>query len=722
MEMEYLNCRCCGGSLDTFSNLTVCKHCGATNFISDVANRKVFQLNRANKLRQEREFDNAARIYDNILIENGPTPDILWYRTLCEYGIEYVPDPISDKYIPTLHRINDESILECGFFKQAIELSEDKQKETLLKEAKYIDGIQTKYLNIAANEAPYDVFICYKETDLETGEKTEDVKLAEELFYELVNKGYKVFFARETLKEKLSIEYEPYIFAALKSSKVMVVVGTKAEYFTSVWVKNEWGRFLKLMEKDRERQIFFACDDPEELPRAFAFKQAQILGNKGAIKNLAENVDSFLKDKKTYKSTISGPGAEDIYNEACMLLDSEDVRKAKTLIDTLTERFPNYPKGYWLKMLYSNKAKPSDIKELPRYLNGDPDYEMALRFANGELKEEYIKTAEICKENLKYQDEFNKILREKSAEYMSDFDNSELGVRKDNILDSIRANCNEVDTYNNKLRLSFAVGYPLFYLGLLLMLLFTLFYEGSVGYLSEGARYYYMFRNLICEIVILFGIGVGLSYNMRLDVIISVISGLLMTLGVFLPEFGFLFFLFATSIPTVVFVLTYLNSSVNTNRSNRESASSRIIYELDKLKRILTKETDEEMKALAENLSKQYKEEKGIESVIEIKEEYYIKELEKFDNIYQIAKDEYTKYIEVSFPKEEDTNPFEKNDWNNAFMGFSMFPMFGPIVGIIDILTDKYNKRNHAGSCIGLVLATGVMLLMVLVAGVVAEM
>ena len=120
---------------DTFSNLTVCKHCGATNFISDVANRKVFQLNRANKLRQEREFDNAARIYDNILIENGPTPDILWYRTLCEYGIEYVPDPISDKYIPTLHRINDESMLDCDFFKQAVEISEGEQKETLLKEA-----------------------------------------------------------------------------------------------------------------------------------------------------------------------------------------------------------------------------------------------------------------------------------------------------------------------------------------------------------------------------------------------------------------------------------------------------------------------------------------------------------------------------------------------------------------------------------------------------------
>ena len=295
MGNEFLNCRCCGGVLDTFSNLTVCEHCGATNFISDVANKKIFQLNRANKLRQESEFDNAARIYDNILEENEPTADILWYRTLCEYGIEYVPDPISDKYFPTLHRINDESILDCSFFKNCIELCEGEQKETLLKEAKYIDEVQTKYLNIAANEDPYDVFICYKETDLDTGEETEDVHLCEELYKKLKMMGYKIFFARETLEQKLSIEYEPYIFAALKSAKVMVVLGTKAEYFSSVWVKNEWGRFLKLMAKNPDKQIFFACDDPEELPRAFAYKQAQILGEAGAINNLAGNIDEYLK-------------------------------------------------------------------------------------------------------------------------------------------------------------------------------------------------------------------------------------------------------------------------------------------------------------------------------------------------------------------------------------------------------------------------------------------
>ena len=166
---QTLNCRCCGGVLGVDSSLCVCKFCGTTNFISYVASKNINQLNRANKLRQEREFDNAARIYDVILVENDPTADILRYRTLCEYGIEYVPDPVSDKYFPTLHRIKDESIFNCKYFNQALELAEGSQKETLLKEAKYIDEVQRKYLNIAANEDPYDVFICYKETDLQTG-------------------------------------------------------------------------------------------------------------------------------------------------------------------------------------------------------------------------------------------------------------------------------------------------------------------------------------------------------------------------------------------------------------------------------------------------------------------------------------------------------------------------------------------------------------------------
>ena len=79
----------------------------------------------------------------------------------------------------------------------------------------------------------------------------------------------------------------------------MVVIGTRSEYFMSVWVKNEWGRFLKLMQDNPSKQMFFACDDPEELPRAFAQKQAALLGEDDALENLADNVESFLRSKVT---------------------------------------------------------------------------------------------------------------------------------------------------------------------------------------------------------------------------------------------------------------------------------------------------------------------------------------------------------------------------------------------------------------------------------------
>ena len=48
------------------------------------------------------------------------------------------------------------------------------------------------------------------------------------------------------------------------------------------------------MEKDPSKQIFFACDDPNELPRAFSLKQAQLLSNPDAMEILAKNIINYL--------------------------------------------------------------------------------------------------------------------------------------------------------------------------------------------------------------------------------------------------------------------------------------------------------------------------------------------------------------------------------------------------------------------------------------------
>ena len=309
MSVESLNCQCCGAPLNVAGTVCLCDYCGSTNIVCGDSGKYINQLNRANKLRQNCEFDRAFRVYDEILALNIPSADVLWSQTLCEYGIEYVQDPVTNRYLPTLHRIKDERIDNAPSFLEAIELADEVQKVQMISEAKEISRIQEEYLNIASSEKPYDVFICYKETDEETKKQTEDSGLALELYERLENYGYKVFFSRVTLQDKLGVNYEPYIFAALKSALVMVVVGTKPEYFNAIWVKNEWSRFLKLKENDKNKQMFFACDYVDDLPRAFSQRQAQLLTEPNAIQNLAYNIKNYVektRETEIVKKPVTG--------------------------------------------------------------------------------------------------------------------------------------------------------------------------------------------------------------------------------------------------------------------------------------------------------------------------------------------------------------------------------------------------------------------------------
>ena len=451
MKTEALNCRCCGGVLDVTSAMAVCEYCGATNFISDTAGKYINQLNRANKLRQQKEYDNAIRIYDNILSENIPSADILWLRTLCEYGIEYVPDPISSKYFPTLHRIKDESILNYYSYLDALKLCTEEQKEILIKEANEINRIQTEYLEIAKNEAPYDVFICYKETDEDTRQTTEDVAYCTRLYEILTKSGYKVFFARETLKNKLSVDYEPYIFAALKSSKVMAVIGSKSEYFTATWVKNEWSRFLKLMEKDSSKQIFFACDDPNELPRAFSLKQAQLLSHPQAMEILAKNIINYFSNilkagkngklgagkTSTFDIDLNSPAG--ILTKAKKHLFQKNFAAVYSDISDLLEIDPTNSEAYWVRTLANVRHNEENIIYAKVDLTKDEDYDKALTFANGELKAKFENVKEQCLENLRLQGEFNVRMDNAAEDFRKTVASSNTYAKKAQIIEELEA-------------------------------------------------------------------------------------------------------------------------------------------------------------------------------------------------------------------------------------------------------------------------------------------
>ena len=252
ITMAVFKCKMCGGSLEVSEGMTVCEceYCGTQQTVPSADNEKKVNLfNRANRLRIASEFDKAAGIYESIVSEFPEEAEAYWGLCLCKYGIEYVDDPATANKIPTCHRTSYESIFNDTNYKAALDHADSVANCLYQSEAAEIDRLQKAILDIAKNEAPYDVFICYKET-AEDGQRTKDSVLAQDIYDALTAKDYKVFFARITLEDKLGQQYEPYIFSALNSAKVMLAIGTKEEYFNAVWVKNEWSRFLGLMKSD----------------------------------------------------------------------------------------------------------------------------------------------------------------------------------------------------------------------------------------------------------------------------------------------------------------------------------------------------------------------------------------------------------------------------------------------------------------------------------------
>ncbi len=297
--MSTFNCKMCGGTLEIQTDATVvtCDYCGTQQTLPKLTDEKRTNLyERANHFRRNNDFDKAMAIYEQILDEDQTDAEAYWSLVLCQYGIEYVEDPITRKRIPTVNRAQFTSIFDDDNYKSALQYADSYQRRIYQEETKAINEIQKGILAISQNEEPFDIFICYKESD-NNGRRTPDSVLAQDLYYQLTDDGFKVFFSRITLEDKLGTAYEPYIFAALNSAKVMVVLGTKPEYFNAVWVKNEWSRFLALVKSSRGQKMLIPAYrdmNPYDLPEEFSHLQAQDMSKLGFMQDLTRGIKKLV--------------------------------------------------------------------------------------------------------------------------------------------------------------------------------------------------------------------------------------------------------------------------------------------------------------------------------------------------------------------------------------------------------------------------------------------
>lgn len=298
--MVELKCKMCGGNLKIIdkASYATCESCGSTMTLPNLNDDRIVNLfNRANQYRLQNEFDKAMATYENILAEDNSNAEAHWGIILAKYGIEYVKDPKTKNRVPTCHRVQYESILADLDYKEALNNAQDNNARVLYEnEAKQIAEIQKNILTVARNEEPYDIFICYKEADIK-GQRTKDSVFAQDIYNQLVHENYKVFFSRITLENKLGTEYEPYIFSALNSAKVMLVVGTTKENFEAIWVKNEWSRFLELVKKDKNKVIIPCYRDmvAYDLPEELSLFQAQDMNKIGFMQDLIYGIGKIVK-------------------------------------------------------------------------------------------------------------------------------------------------------------------------------------------------------------------------------------------------------------------------------------------------------------------------------------------------------------------------------------------------------------------------------------------
>ena len=400
--MAMIKCKMCGGDLNVTEGMTVaeCEYCGTRQTVPNVDNEKKLTLfSRANRLRLACEFDKAAGVYENIVAEFPEEAEAYWGLVLCRYGIEYVDDPATGKKVPTCHRSSFDSILEDSDFEQACENADAVARRVYREEAKAIEDIRKGILEVSGKEPPYDIFICYKETD-DSGERTVDSVLAQDVYDALTEKGYRVFFSRITLEDKLGTEYEPYIFAALNSAKVMLVFGTDYEYFNAVWVKNEWSRYLKLMAQDKSKHLIpcYKNVDAYDMPKEFQKLQGQDMGKVGAVQDLLRGIDKLLGKgqaaqaaAQTSAQAAGGPTADSLLKRGQMFLEDGDWDSADEYFDKVLDMAPECAEAYVGKFCAARQyRKIAELARDSKKISGEASrlWERVMKFVSLALRSE----------------------------------------------------------------------------------------------------------------------------------------------------------------------------------------------------------------------------------------------------------------------------------------------------------------------------------------------
>ncbi len=270
-------CPSCGSSdYAKQEGMLRCRHCGNLYRDSLMSDPIYAKLQYAVNERQEASFDKARRRYEALLSENkegAHLEEVYWGHFLCEQYVIFYQNDVGDS-IPSFWNINEEPCEKSQSYQKALRLGKQSGNAANYERlAERIEEYKAKYKKVK-KEYPdgHQIFICFKDSG------TTDANLGYKIYNEFSRK-YNIFFSRESLNTISGNDYEPYIYHALKTAKVLIVLCSDRKNLESKWVHNEWWRFWNFSKGTDKtiipvfRRGFSAASLPDEIRNCQAHEE-----------------------------------------------------------------------------------------------------------------------------------------------------------------------------------------------------------------------------------------------------------------------------------------------------------------------------------------------------------------------------------------------------------------------------------------------------------------
>ena len=301
---EQLVCQTCGSNaVEIVDGLLCCKACKSKHTLQEkISEEEVIALNRAASYRNRLASDDAFDEYTELLKKYPDNEAANWGAFLSFYGIVYEKDT-DGKYIPTCHRLSEKPVESSAYYYHFGAAHKAQAEE--------IEKLRVAIMDKAKKIQPYDVFICYKATEERFGTSmpTKEAAWARDV-YDMLTHDLKlrVFFAEKSLQGS-NIEYEPHIYSALNSAKLMLVLTTGIENVNATWVKNEWKRFSHYIKEGQDKTIRVVYDgiQPYDLPQELQKTQAidhNAMGWDKAVRQAAESIFAVKEEKPEWQKAM----------------------------------------------------------------------------------------------------------------------------------------------------------------------------------------------------------------------------------------------------------------------------------------------------------------------------------------------------------------------------------------------------------------------------------